>query len=281
MPLNYLQRHSFQGVSMGTWGYDFDENDTYHEIKELFIDLIKSGNSVSESTDIILGQHCNDEDYHIVVIALADCLWHINMLTPKIYNMLEEIQAKNTDSLYLRACDANDDIVNKRKVLLNRFLNRLKTSPSKNQIWDLSKKSFSKPIVKGTVFWYRCNRIYGCIVLDVQNNSYYLIAVSEELTHVPNRAEDVLSSQLYTMAWFTDLELLPSKRIHLIETIQIKDDFNGRAGLKIDELGNIKINNYGQGYIWKHNDRNIYMKNTLMKDILEKKSLPLFHSDYI
>lgn len=267
---------------MGTWGYNFDENDTFHEVEELFIHLLKSGKSVSELTEIILEQYSEDEDYHIVIIALADCLWHVNMLTPKMYNMIEKIQEENTDSLYLKSCGANDDIVNKRKELLNQFLNRLKTPPSKNQIWDLSMKSCSGSVTKGTVFWYRCNKnIYGAIILDIQNNSYYLIAVSETLTHIPNTAKDILSSQLYTVAWFSDVDLLPSKRIHLIESIEIEDDFNGRAGFKIDELGNIKINNCGQSYIWKHNDRNINLKNTLMKDVIDKKFLPLFHFDHI
>lgn len=267
---------------MGTWGYNFDENDTYHEVKELFIHLLKSDKSVLESTNIILERYSEDEDYHIVVIALADCLWHINMLTPNIYNMVENIQRENTDTLYLESCDASIDIVKKRKKLLNQFLNRLKTPPSKNKIWDLNIKTCSNLITKGTVFWYRYNKnIYGAIVLDVQNSSFYLIAVSETLAHIPDTAKDVLSSRLYTVAWFSDVNLLPSKRMHLIASIKIEHDFNGRAGFKVEKSGSIKIYNCGQGYVWKHNDRNINFKNALMKDVLEKNFLPMFNSNHI
>lgn len=71
---------------MGTWGYHFDENDTYNEVQELFISLFKSGKSDIELTDMILEKYYKDPDYHIVVIALADCLWHCNLLSSRIYD---------------------------------------------------------------------------------------------------------------------------------------------------------------------------------------------------
>lgn len=288
MPLHYLQRHLpteiivFGRFIMGIWGYHFNENDTYNEVQELFISLFKSGKSDIELTDMILEKYYKDPDYHIVVIALADCLWHCNLLSSRIYDMIQQIQEENIDTLYLESCDADKDTIAKRKELLVHFIERIKTPPSKNEMWDLTAESCFGSVEKGSLFWYRYNKnIYGAVVLDIQKNNYYLIAVSEALTHIPDTTQDVLNSQLYTVAWFSDIDLLPLKRMHFIGSIKIEDDFNGRAGFKMDQSGNLQMYNCGQSCIWKHSNRNINLHNASMQDVLHKNSLPLFNTSYI
>lgn len=121
----------------------------------------------------------------------------------------------------------------------------------------------------GDVFYYKSKKkTYGGVFLYRQQD-YYLIALSEEIIK-PIRAisaNDILGLSLFTLAWFSDVDLLMPKRLHIIETISLSEDYSNRAGLLIDEHG-VCLKNAGQSATWKHEFRSYVLNNTKVEDVL-------------
>lgn len=127
----------------------------------------------------------------------------------------------------------------------------------------------------GDVFYYISKRrVYGGVFLYCQHD-YYLIALSEEVLK-PKRTicvDDILQLPLYTLAWFSDVEMLLPQRLHLIDRITITDDYSNRAGLLIDEHG-VFLKNIGQSATWKHEFRSYALRDTIVKDVLTNRYVP-------
>lgn len=127
----------------------------------------------------------------------------------------------------------------------------------------------------GDVFYYISKkRVFGGVFLFHQNE-YYLIALSEELTK-PVRSvcvNDVLQSALYTVAWFSDIELLMPQRLHIVGTITLDEDYSNRAGLLIDDQS-VYNRNVGQRETWKHGFRSFAISNAKVGDVLSNKYIP-------
>ena len=123
-------------------------------------------------------------------------------------------------------------------------------------------------LIQGTVFWYQNkSKIYGCIVLDVQPDGYYLISISEACDGIPNAVGDILENKNYTVAWFSEIDLLPGRQIHIIGVVDISGDFNCRAGY-FRSAEKLVITNCGQRDTWKHLFRTYCTSNCKMHNIL-------------
>lgn len=128
----------------------------------------------------------------------------------------------------------------------------------------------------GDIFYYISKkRVFGGVFLYCQHG-YYLIALSEEIFK-PTRticADDILQLPLYTLAWFSDVDLLLPQRLHIIDRITITDDYSNRAGLLIDEQGKVFLKNIGQSATWKHKLRSYALRDTIVKDVLTNRYVP-------
>ena len=128
----------------------------------------------------------------------------------------------------------------------------------------------------GDVFYYKSNkRVYGGVFLYRQHD-YYLVALSEEIPKQIRTicTSDILQLPLYTMAWFSDTELLLPQRLHLIDRIAITDDYSNRAGLLIDEQGGVYLKNCGQNATWRHEFRSYALRDSRVKDVLTNRYIP-------
>ena len=127
----------------------------------------------------------------------------------------------------------------------------------------------------GDIFYYISKKkTYGGVFLYRQQE-YYLIALSEEVLK-PIRticANDILQLSLYTLAWFSSIDLLLPKRLHIIESIPLAEDFSDRAGLLIDAHG-VYLKNVGQSATWKHEFRSYILRDTKVEEVLTNRFVP-------
>ena len=86
--------------------------------------------------------------------------------------------------------------------------------------------------------------------------------------------EDVLCSPLYTLAWFSEVELVMPSRTHRIGTVAITDDYSNRAGLLIDGQGGVLLKNDGQGATWRHEHRVFALRDAFVEDVLNTRFVP-------
>ena len=127
----------------------------------------------------------------------------------------------------------------------------------------------------GDVFYYRSQkRVFGCVTLFRQRE-YTLMALSEEITKTDRtiRVQDVLESALYTLAWFSAVEMLPPPRLHRLGTIPLSVDYTDRAGLRTDDRG-VLLKNVGQRATWNHEFRSFALRDTHVKDVLNGSFVP-------
>ena len=127
----------------------------------------------------------------------------------------------------------------------------------------------------GDVFYYRSKkRMFGCVILFHQQD-YYLIALSEEIMKTTKTicCDDVLQSVLYSIAWFSDVEMLLPQRLHRLGTILLDADYTNRAGLLIDDNGVI-LKNVGQSGTWAHTFRSFAIRDIKVQDVLNTKYVP-------
>ena len=128
----------------------------------------------------------------------------------------------------------------------------------------------------GEVFYYKSKgKLYGGIFLFKQRN-YYLIAVSEEIAGSAREIdhESVTDAPLYTAAWFSDVDLLPKRRIHTVGFVSVEGDYTDRAGLLADGSGSVYLKNCGQRATWRHEFRAFALRDATMKDVLNTKFIP-------
>ena len=129
-----------------------------------------------------------------------------------------------------------------------------------------------KTISKGTVFWYKSKgKKYAAIVLDeIGNDGYFFVLISEELDQV-NTVNSIMESPAYTAAWFSDVEMLPFWRIHVVAEGFSFENFNGRAGGLFSEK-TVAIYNYGQSKTWKHEWCQLSFHSRKMKEQISADS---------
>ena len=128
----------------------------------------------------------------------------------------------------------------------------------------------------GELYYYKSGgKRYGAVFL-FQQRDFWLVSVSEELTLPANQitAETILSAPLYTSAWFSDVELLPARRMHLVGSAAVTGDYTNRAGLREGEDGSLSVTNIGQSATWKHTFRAFALRDAAVGDTLSAACFP-------
>ena len=129
---------------------------------------------------------------------------------------------------------------------------------------------------KGNVYWYKSNKkVYCFAVLEIIEQKDYLIAISEEITGFIGQPScvDARESDLFTVAWFDILTLLPPFRIHFIYQEIIEADYFNRAGIWIDS-NRYTNRNPGDKSIWRHERRNYAIRGIKLKDTFDTRFIP-------
>lgn len=261
---------------MGFWGCSIDECDTFLEVTDLFFEDYKRGENVNMIVDSVIDTYSDNPERHIAYLALADCLWRINMTNTKVDLKINEIKEKCIDNEFWQANGADEHTLIKRKKELEKFFNKLKKNCNinKNQSIELN----SSNLQKGDIFWYQyLKRLYGAIVLDIQFD-FYLVAISEQLSTVPKNEKEIMEAPLYTVAWFSADDMLPSKKINMVSHIYKEEDFNFKAGaaflIEKGRLRKIIIKNCGQNETWAHRFRSLGLPDRKMKNVIDPHGLP-------
>lgn len=265
---------------MGCWGMGLTQSDEFCEVYDQFMEAYNEGKEVSDITAAILEQYheeFNDSDgaMHDVYFALAKAEWICCAQSEMILSKVKYIIENDLNIDFYRELMANESDLKLRRKNLQIFWDKLQT-PRKS-----AKKRVSPPkrtvLDKGTLFWYKKRSNYfAAIVLDIVNRSF-LVALSEPLNVAPKTTDSVLNARARTASWF-DL-LLSEKQIHIVNIIDIKESYNGRAGIYFNaDIGIYYCGNCGSNQQWDgcndHNNHWIFPNMTL-RDMLSAENLPV------
>ena len=263
---------------MGCWGMGLTQSDDFCDVYDRFMEEYDNGKSVSEISESILSEYLsefdeNDGTLHDVYFALAKAEWMCVEQSTKILDKVQDIIDNNLNIAFYQELGASKSDLEKRLKNLQKFWATLQTprkAPRKRNS-PMDEKLSSLP--KGTVFWYRVKSdIYGAIVLDIIKN-HYLIALSDKLEKEPKDIKSILNAAVFSLSWF--MLLLPQQRMHIVGNIEITDNYNGHAGLYIDEKINLDYcENNGFDEDWKHEIQRYAIPNTVIKDLLTASNVP-------
>jgi hypothetical protein len=163
---------------MGAWGTAISSNDTYADIYGGFFDLYNDGFDVAEISKRLIAENqetINDkDDCNNFWFALAKAQWECKQLDKEIFNRVKKVVETGSDLEVWRQLDADEKDINKRKVVLDKFLADLQTERPKAK--SRKKKIIRQPVFdKGDCLTFKLgNGNYGgAVVLEAIKDSEY------------------------------------------------------------------------------------------------------------
>jgi len=163
---------------MGTWGTAISSNDTYADIFGSFFEFYNEGLEVSEISKKLIADNqdlINDkEDCNNFWFALAKAQWECKELEKGLLEKIEQIIISNSDIENWKQLGSSEKDIEKRKILLEKFLKKLQTKKPKAR--KRKKKIIRKPVFeKGDCLTFKLeNGNYGgAIVLEAIYETEY------------------------------------------------------------------------------------------------------------
>ena len=262
---------------MGAWGTAISSNDTYLDIYSSFFELYNNGFEVSEiSNKLITINHdiINDKyDCNNFWFALAKAQWECKELEAELLEKVEQIIIKNSDTQIWKKLDSSEKDIKKRKLVLDKFLEKLKSEKPKPR--KRKKKMIRKPIFeKGECLTYKLSNgnFGGAIILEAVCNSEYghnLIATTRINQKVRPTTIDFEKAELLLINYGSWVDkqciewYLPKRHknvSHLIEVV-------GKVNVQID----FNINDSMFGYI---SDFDIWIIQVANKQFKSEETKP-------
>lgn len=171
---------------MGTWGTAIKDNDAFADIYSEFFDLYNRGEKPETISKKIIDENREileiEEEKNNLWFALALAQWETKSLDQKILLTVENIILSEDDLKIWQDLGASDQDVQKRKINLEKFLEKIKSE-------RLKAKPRKRPKLKSPIFskgdcltFKMMNGNYGgAIVLESDNNpetAYNLVATT-------------------------------------------------------------------------------------------------------
>ena len=272
---------------MGCWGMGITQSDEFCEVYDRFLEEYDQGKSVAEIAEAILSEYLsefdkNDGVLHDVYFAIAKAEWMCTEQSKKTLDKVQHIIDNDLNIAFYRELGATKSDLQLRYKNLQKFWETLQIPRKSPRKRNIPKNEQLSSLPKGTVFWYRVKSdIYGAIVLDVIKNNY-LIALSDKLSTEPKNPESILNSSVFSLSWF--MLLLPQKRMHVVGNVEITDNYNGHAGLYVNETINLSYcENCGLDQDWRHEIQRYPIPDKQIKNIMSADNVPssFIHEDIL
>jgi len=171
---------------MGTWGTAVKDSDTFADIYSEFFNLYNKGGQPESISRTIIADNWEileiEGEKNSLWFALSLAQWETKSLDPKVLLTVEDIIASGTDLKTWRDLGASEADISKRKIALDKFLERIKSEKTKAKPRKIAK--VKKPIFEigdCLVFKFANGNYGGVVVLGTDNNSdtaYNLIATT-------------------------------------------------------------------------------------------------------
>jgi hypothetical protein len=171
---------------MGTWGVAIKDNDTFADIYDDFFELYNNGEDPENISKKLFEKNREvleiEEDKNNFWFALALAQWETKSLDAKVLSTVENIVSSQHDLEMWERLDASPEDIKKRSVVLEKFLEKIKSEKPKAK--PRKKEKPKTPIFNtGDCLTFKLNNgnYGGAIILAVDTNSktgYNLVATT-------------------------------------------------------------------------------------------------------
>jgi hypothetical protein len=223
---------------MSSWGTGIKQSDEFMDVYEEFFELYKDDAVAKDVYRSILEEYqseFNDEEsspmLYTVYYALAHCLWECGEKDEWLWQKIKCIIDSDADLKFWDELGVEPKLKKSRKKQLEKFWEKINSAPEKIKKPKKTAKKREPTLHKGDMYAYACENGYrAALVLDYVWESY-LTAITEEIfDHIPTEAE-VMAAYTNTLTWFPPRQCVPKKDRTLISHIEVKGNYNNRAGL--------------------------------------------------
>jgi hypothetical protein len=271
---------------MGTWGPAIKSNDTSSDIYADFFDLYNEGQEPTEISKKLIRDNKdlidNPDDSNNFWFVLALALWETKSLDADIYQRVKGIIERGQDLKVWRELGAEEPEIKKRKIVLDKFLEKI--SSEKPKAKARKKKKIKDPIFeKGTCLTFKLeNGNYGgAVVLSADNQtSYgYNLIVSTRLNQVNRPTKKEFEKSKVLVVSFGNLKNEPKATWYLPDRFkkEYSDLFEIVDKIRVDKdyiMDGPELNaSFSAG--WQHVIEPVNKQIEYERDIGETKSFPL------
>lgn len=203
---------------MGTWGNGILDNDTSSDIYGDFIDLYNEGQDPKTITEKLLNKNQylieNPDDCTNFWFALALAQWETKSLNITVFDKVKDFIENDIDLAIWKELEASESDIRKRKLILQKFLEKLKSERIKPKPRKKQKPVIAKPIYpKGTCLTFKLeNGNYGgAIVLeekeDLKFGGQNYIATTRINQATKPTIKDIKKSEILITSHFSNSDL--------------------------------------------------------------------------
>ena len=149
---------------MGTWGTAIKDNDTFADIYDDFFELYNKGEEPDDISKKIIADNWEmleiEEDKNNVWFALALAQWETKSLRADVLSKVEDIITSGHDLKIWYDLEASEQDIKKRKIVLDKFLEKLRLDKPKAK--PRKKKKLYSPIFATG----------DCLIFKMDNGNY-------------------------------------------------------------------------------------------------------------
>ena len=202
---------------MGTWGTNIKDNDTTADIYADFFENYNNGENPNEITKNLVAKNKylieNPDDKNNFWFAIALAQWETKSLDEDIFLKVENIIKSENDLKVWEDLDASDKDIKKRKLVLEKFLEKIKTA--KKIAKKIIKENIFEPIFQtGDCLTYKFENgnFGGTIILATDNNLGYNLVVATKINQLTKPTkEDFIKAEILIKNfanWKNETEIL-------------------------------------------------------------------------
>ena len=171
---------------MGTWGTSIKDSDAFADIYDEFFELYSKGGQPENISKKIIEDNWEilkiEEEKHSLWFALALAQWETKSLDLKVLSTVEEIIKSGADLKIWLHLDASEQDIKKRKIALDKFLEKIKSDKPKAK--PRKRTKLKTPVFKTgdcLTFKLKNGNYGGAVVLATDTNpetAYNLVATT-------------------------------------------------------------------------------------------------------
>jgi hypothetical protein len=244
---------------MGTWGTAIKDSDAFADIYSEFFELYNKGGQPDSISKKIIADNWEmleiEEEKHSFWFALALSQWETKSLDSEVFSTVEKIITSGADLELWVNLGASEQNIKKRKIALEKFVEKLKSDKLKAK--PRKRAKLQTPIYSTgdcLVFKMKTGNYGGAVVLatDINPEKAYNLIATTRLNQSNKPSQEDFENAEVLICNFGDWQDRPTVAWHM-------PDLYFKKYSNIFELvGNIAVNisydskNYeGKGYLFK------------------------------
>lgn len=241
---------------MGTWGTAIKSNDAFADVYDEFFELYNKGEKAEQVSKKVIKSNWEileiEEEKHSLWFAIALAQWETKSLDSEILKRVEEIVESGDDLKIWKDLGASDSELKKRKLALDKFLDKIKSERAKAKPRKRQKQK--TPIFKTgdcLIFKLENGNYGGAVIIGTDTNretAYNLVATTRINQREKPTIEEFLDSEVLIKN-FGEWNDKPDVAWYMPDLYH-KDfaDIYEHVG-RIDVTRTYMVNNYsGEGY---------------------------------